>query len=268
VEVSKNGYGVRKFAMESGLSDDSKFLSHWFGLTSGEKSLEDKMPRPSSWNYFSTETRSVNVPVMEQIISKAHSTMRRDQDTLRGFATRSGLPEDSKFLSHWFGLSKIGDNSANTDKLPRPSAWNCFVKKRTRADKIAAKLNRTTEIRTWAASSGLSEDSKFLSHWFGIADGGRAPSDDKMPRPTPWNYFAGEGDHKIAACDTDSVCVDQLSKLCAFGLRKWAVGSGLDDESQFLSHWFGLKQNARTKYTDAVGPAYRMNNWSYNFNCR
>merc|ERR1712188_329474 len=97
--------------------------------------------------------------------------------------------------------------------------------------------------------------------------------EDKMPRPSPWNYFVDEGDHKIASCemgDTDPACVDQQlsSKRCPFGLRNWAAGSGLDDDSQFLSHWFGLKQSARTKYTDAVGPAYRMNEWSYNFNCR
>merc|ERR1719163_1295491 len=107
--------------------------------------------------------------------------MPEDQDNLRSFAEQQGLSEDSKFLSHWFGLSKAGEE-ASAEQLPRPSAWNCFVK-----------VNRNGyALRKFAMESGLSEDSKFLSHWFGLAPAGDSAMEDKMPRPSPWNYFATE----------------------------------------------------------------------------
>merc|ERR1712096_420148 len=176
--------------MESGLSEDSKFLSHWFDLTpAGNAPMGDKVPRPSPWNYFATETRDIHVPAIEEAKSKARLTMPADQDNLRSFAEKQGLSEDSKFLSHWFGLTKPGDMDASAERLPRPSAWNCFVK--VPAAEVQVSKNGYA-LRKFAMESGLSEDSKFLSHWFGLTPAGDAPMGDKMPRPSPWNYFATE----------------------------------------------------------------------------
>ena len=45
---------------------------------------------------------------------------------LRKFADTAGLPGDSLFLSHWFGLTNDGESME--DKLPCPSPWNHFAR--------------------------------------------------------------------------------------------------------------------------------------------
>ena len=48
------------------------------------------------------------------------------EQRLKEWATEAGLPRDSKFLSHWFGLTKA-DEGMSHEALPRPSPWNHFV---------------------------------------------------------------------------------------------------------------------------------------------
>merc|ERR1712159_247783 len=104
------------------------------------------------------------------------------------------------------------------------------------------------ELRAFAHDAGLAEDSKFLSHWFGLTDSS-STMEDKLPRPSPWNYFTRQKPRKVAPKD------------CVFGLRAWSHDAGLPDESQFLSHWFGVEQKASTVYTDLMGPATAVTPW-------
>jgi len=207
--------------------------------------LEDQLPRPSPWNYFSNETSK---EVVQRTVVKKVSMPRREA-ALRTFADEAGLPEDSQFLSHWFGLKKIGDElSASTEKLPRPSPWNMFIKDET--VEVAEKSQSGFELRAFAHDAGLAEDSKFLSHWFGLTDT-ETVLEDQLPRPSPWNYFSNQTSTPLVA------------KKSPFALRAWAMDSGLHEDSQFLSHWFGLKQTAKTVYTDSMGPATTHTAWVY-----
>ena len=52
IKTKKSGFALRAWAQDSGLAEDSKFLSHWFGLTGTSATMDDQLPRPSAWNYF------------------------------------------------------------------------------------------------------------------------------------------------------------------------------------------------------------------------
>merc|ERR1712054_118676 len=89
------------FFMEH-LQRESKFLSHWFGLVdAGNEALSGPLPRPSPWNKFVTETEEYEAP---EVTPEAG---------LRSFAKASGLPAESKFLSHWFGIAKASEHVAS-----------------------------------------------------------------------------------------------------------------------------------------------------------
>merc|ERR1719331_639969 len=104
---------LRAWASEAGLCKDSDFLVHWSGLAkAGEGATEDALPRPSPWNHFAKDVAIVDTEETPQC--------------LRAWAIEAGLPEESKFLSHWFSLVK--GEGATEDALPRPSPWNHFAK--------------------------------------------------------------------------------------------------------------------------------------------
>jgi hypothetical protein len=228
--VNKNktvGFGLRAFAMDAGLAEDSKFLSHWFGMTNSATTMEDKLPRPSPWNRFVPETAQVLAPTTRTVAKRSARTRRVSQ--LRTWAKESGLDTDSKFLSHWFGISAPGAEGALTEKLPRPSPWNRFVSSQQKEMTPGGSF----QLRSWAADAGLPQDSKFLSHWFGISTTARM--EDKLPRPTPWNYFIAEGPESTQAAGKNG-----------YALRAFAKDAGLSEDSKFLSHWFGLPSMGAT----------------------
>jgi len=173
--------------------------------------------------------------------------MSHREAALRMFTEEAGLADDSKFLSHWFGLKRIGDESASSAKLPRPSPWNMFTQD---VEPIHVEEKKCSfGLRAFAAD--LPEDSKFLSHWFGLTNSA-ATMDDKLPRPSAWNYFAN---------DDESEDEDDEPAKNGFTLHAWAFDAGLPEDSQFLSHWFGLSQSASTAYTDRMGPARTATPW-------
>ena len=88
-----------------------------------------------------------------------------------GFALRSfvlnaaGLDENSRFLGHWFGLTKTGGAQLE-DQLPRPSPWNYFCDEEAIVDasSSAGVTKGEAGLRKFASDAGLAADSKFLSH--------------------------------------------------------------------------------------------------------
>jgi hypothetical protein len=104
------------------------------------------------------------------------------------------------------------------------------------------------DLRTWAAESGLDENSRFLEHWFGLSNADAVIMTDKLPRPSPWNKFVEESKPAVEA-ETNGLA-----------LRAWAHDAGLAEDSQFLSHWFGLS-NAEKKVTEEQLP--RPSPWNY-----
>jgi hypothetical protein len=232
VKLNSGEDSLRAFAAESGLPGDSKFLSHWFGLTNTEESLglEDSLPRPSPWNYF---TPAEAKPEKEMPIESP--VARPCEASLRAFVAESGLGAESKFLSHWFGLSKTDDSEPLSERLPRPSSWNYFLRM-SDCDAVSYEIPEEkgeATVRAWAHESGLAGDSKFLSHWFGLSKEGASALDERLPCPSPWNYFNKMADEKghVRLASTTS-------------LRVWADKSGLAADSKFLSHWFGLSKAA------------------------
>merc|ERR1712046_419997 len=120
---------------------------------------------------------------------------------LRAFALDAGLPEESKFLSHWFGLTnKSGEEGATMEQLPRPSAWNKFVPANTFVAPAAPVESNRYDLRKWAFDAGLPDESRFLSHWFGLAStGGASETQQQLPRPSAWNTFMTD-----TTCNTTS----------------------------------------------------------------
>jgi len=107
-------------------------------------------------------------------------------EKLSQWASKTGLPESSKFLSHWFGLAT---EQSLTEQLPRPTPWNQFAAEGP--CKIAAVQvdnSNAYETRKFAFESGLAEESRFLSHWFGVTGAGEALT-EALPRPSAWNHF-------------------------------------------------------------------------------
>jgi len=172
--------------------------------------MSDALARPSPWNYFVRDEALCNKVEEEQGLAE--------------WAQASGLPEDSKFLAHWFGVTKE-DDDALTEQLPRPSPWNQFVTEEFRT--VEPEQHNALELRKFAHDSGLAGDSKFLAHWFGLADAGTAPMSDALARPSPWNYFVRD----------EALCNKVEEEQ---GLAEWAQASGLPEDSKFLAHWFGV----------------------------
>merc|ERR1711871_1461606 len=224
-EKSQSGFELRAFAHDAGLAEDSKFLSHWFGLTDTETVLEDQLPRPSPWNRFTSEAAQPIV-VRRTSRKRPQSARARRVSQLRTWSANAGLPEESRFLSHWFGVTQIGEEGPLDHQLPRPSPWNRFV-----SDSARPKAEESAfELRAWAAEAGLSEQSRFLSHWFGVSTNNSAHQ-ERLPRPSPWNRFV--------PANTEHVVLKSAQKN-GFELRGWAHDAGLAEDSKFLSHWFGL----------------------------
>merc|ERR1719482_1895280 len=82
-------------------------------------------------------------------------------------------------------MTRIGQEDSLDEALPRPSPWNAFNRDMSIAPIV--KRNTGCDLRAFAFNAGLSDDSAFLSHWFGLACG--TSSTDKIPRPSPWNKF-------------------------------------------------------------------------------
>jgi len=240
VAIVGTGYGLRVWAADAGLGGESRFLSHWFGLADAQTAAEEQLPRPSPWNYFANEKKEYGTPVL--------------QHTLQSWAAQAGLPEKSRFLSHWFGLADVSLGSM--DALPRPSPWNHFTRDEAIVDIVdldwVAHRNRERALRSWAAEAGLPEDSLHLQHWFGLSKGRNCLS-VQLPRPSPWNYFTTELTSAPSA----------VAQKCGFDLRAWSHEQGLAEDSQFLNHWVGLKTTSRTTITDAYGPAHTATPWLY-----
>merc|ERR1711871_1599923 len=213
------------FSAKAGLPKESKFLSHWFGLTkSDESALCERLPRPSAWNKF----------VRADVDARA-AVPATNSFALRQWTFDAGLSDDSKFLSHWFGLAQGG---VCKDQLPRPSAWNKFVTEHNNVNQSKGAEKNRFELRQWAFDSGLPEESRFLSHWFALANAEADASEGALPRPSPWNHFVNE------AAIVDCLKVEEEEELSVsheeLALRAFAVDTGLPEESKFLSHWFGV----------------------------
>ena len=111
--------------------------------------------------------------------------MPRRETALRSFAKDAGLAEDSKFLSHWFGLVKRAEQQ---EQLPRPSPWNCFA--REAPQPIEENKTSGYDLRAWAFDAGLPEESQFLSHWFCVGE-----VDGQLPRPHQMRAEAVQDKH-------------------------------------------------------------------------
>jgi len=232
--------------MESGLAEESRFLSHWFGLSKiGEEgAAKEQLPRPSPWNYFAKDLSS---PKVESSTSGFG---------LRAWAQESGLDEESRFLSHWFGLTS-GKVALDT-QLPRPSPWNHFAKAKAIVDGETEETPEDeAELRSWAKESGLPSTSRFLSHWFGLSKLGEEATKEQLPRPSPWNYFAKEE----ALIDQELDEEQPGTEAAAFELRAWSYDAGLEDDSQFLNHWFGLKNCRTNAFVDSYGMPFSDASW-------
>ena len=106
--VSTGEVRLPKFAPDAGLAADSKFLLHWFGLIAKKIGcVDEELPRPSPWTHFAKDTAIVDADT--QYVPQSESELRK-------FADTAGLPGDSLFLSHWFGLTNDGESMG--DKLP------------------------------------------------------------------------------------------------------------------------------------------------------
>jgi len=253
--AEKNRYELRQWAFDAGLPEESRFLSHWFGLASaGSETSNAALPRPSPWNQFVKEDALVDEPMEDEADEENGLEATHEELALRAFAMDAGLPEESKFLSHWFGLTKSGEEGATLEQLPRPSAWNKFVPASTSTAPAAPAVERNRyELRKWAFDAGLPDESRFLSHWFGLESAGGARETQQLPRPSAWNTFM-----------TDTTCnINCTKSKCPFSLRGWSHEVGLQEDSQFLSHWFGLTNSKSTTITDAYGPAIRFTPWNY-----
>ena len=133
----------------------------------------------------------------------------------------------------------VGEEGVTEEQLPRPSPWNYFSREMKVVKTPAQKEempSRGEALRTWAAESGLDENSRFLEHWFGLSNADAVIMTDKLPRPSPWNKFVEESKPAVKA------------ETNGFALRAWTHDAGLAEDSQFLSHWFGLS-NAEKKRT-------------------
>jgi hypothetical protein len=221
-KASSEELALRAFAMDAGLPEESKFLSHWFGLSQGGM-CKDQLPRPSAWNKFVTEHNAVN----------QNKGAEKNRYELRQWTFEAGLPEESRFLSHWFALANAGTN-ASEGSLPRPSPWNHFVKEEAIVDGLKAEeeelaaSHEESALRAFAVDAGLPEESKFLSHWFGLTKEGALS--EQLPRPSAWNKFA----------QANMEPVPEHSQKNSYELRQWTFDAGLPEESRFLSHWFAL----------------------------
>jgi hypothetical protein len=171
--VSHEESALRAFAVDAGLPEESKFLSHWFGLTK-EGALSEQLPRPSAWNKFA-----------QADIAEPAAVPSINSFALRQWTFDAGLADDSKFLSHWFGLGMC------KDQLPRPSAWNKFVTEHNAVNQSKGAEKNRYELRQWTFDAGLPEESRFLSHWFALANAEADASEGSLPRPSPWNQFVG-----------------------------------------------------------------------------
>jgi len=214
-------------------------LSHWFGLASaGAEPMTEKMPRPSAWNHFVTDSKTYE------------PEEQSEEEQLRSWTKDAGLPAESQFLSHWFGLSKF-DEATAAGALPRPTPWNYFAGEGSCkiVAKSAEKAPASYELRQFAFDAGLAEESRFLSHWFGLASAGAEPMTEKMPRPSAWNHFV-----------TDSKTYEPEEQSEEEQLRSWTKDAGLPAESQFLSHWFGLSKFGEAT---AAGALPRPTPWNY-----
>jgi hypothetical protein len=185
----------------------------------------------------------------------------RREAQLRGFAQDAGLADDSKFLSHWFGVTTEG--AQQEDTLPRPSPWNCFAREVTKPQRKQPQAVGY-ELRAWAHDAGLADDSQFLSHWFGVGQ-----AQGQLPRPSPWNVFSR--DSKVYAdpaqvSDTAEGATEHLANCkAAYGLRSFAYGSGLSEDSQFLNHWFGMTNKHTHSFVATYGAPSRNVGWTYSY---
>jgi len=219
---------LRSWATEAGLPEDSLHLQHWFGLSKdGDKSaLNDALPRPSPWNMFVKESPAVAT------VGTGYG--------LRVWATDAGLAGESRFLSHWFGL--VDAQTAAEEQLPRPSPWNYFANETKAHARSEDAGKHCYELRRWAWDAGLPEGSKFLRHWFGLANAGVGASADALPRPSPWNHFVQ--DESISENAQHKEVKEEVTMpRCERALRCWAADAGLPEESLHLQHWFGLSKS-------------------------
>jgi len=111
------------------------------------------------------------------------------------------------------------------------------------------------ELRSWAKESGLPSTSRFLSHWFGLSKlGEEGAAKEQLPRPSPWNRFAREEALIDRELDEEDLPEEEPgTEADAFELRAWSFTAGLEDDSQFLNHWFGLKNCRTNDFVDSYG---------------